>query len=295
MPAIAIDQPELETDDEITQTDAPASPTVGADDSDTRCFTNTGCLNRDATEQVLVQTAQTAVSRCNWVVGECAARWTRKYARGRTDADFASMVGLSPDQVYQRRRVWETFGDVAGDYPALKWSHFYVAVNWDDAPECLAWAEENEAAVAEMKAWRRALRGEDLMEPPADEMGGDPSVTFMSGEPTAVREPGGDAAGRNADGSIRTQGSRDGSDVHTGVARGTADGGEDQSRSSTASQSSSPPSAEQLLKRMTGSLERMNSSLTPELLKEFDELPGSQRDAFLDAVDALTESVGVLR
>ena len=99
-------------------------------------------------EEELVSVAQTAVSRCNWVVGACAAQWTRKFARGRTDADFGAMVGLSSDQVYQRRRVWETFGDVHGDYPSLKWSHFYVALTWDDAPECLQWAEENQATVA---------------------------------------------------------------------------------------------------------------------------------------------------
>ena len=64
-----------------------------------------------------------------------------RFARGRTDADFAQLVGLSADQVFQRRRVWETFADVYSGYPALKWSHFYVAVAWDDAAECLQWAQ----------------------------------------------------------------------------------------------------------------------------------------------------------
>ena len=89
------------------------------------------------TEEELISKAQSAVSQSNWIVGECAAKWTTKYAKGRTDADFATMVGLTPDQVFQRRRVWETFGDVFEDYPKLKWSHFYVALTWDDAPECL--------------------------------------------------------------------------------------------------------------------------------------------------------------
>src|SRR5688572_12106145 len=121
---------------------------------------------RPESETELVARAQNAVSACNWTVGECAASWTKRFARGRTDADFATMVGLSPDQIYQRRRVAETFGDVRAEYPSLKWSHFYVGLNWDDAPECLQWADENEATVAEMKAWRRALRGEDLTEEP---------------------------------------------------------------------------------------------------------------------------------
>jgi hypothetical protein len=72
-------------------------------------------------EDELISRAQLAVSQCNWSVGECAAKWTQKYARGRTDADFASLLGLSPDQIFQRRRVWETFADVHATYPTLKW------------------------------------------------------------------------------------------------------------------------------------------------------------------------------
>ena len=160
------------------------------------------------TESQLVRTAQVAVSRCNWVVGRCAAEWTTRYARGRTDADFAALVGLSADQVFQRRRVWETFADVRDRYDddgklagggrkGLRWSHFYVALTWDDAPECLDWAAENEATVAEMKAFRRALHGEDLSEPagrgPADDFAGDPSVIRLPTDPVPVRDVGGPA------------------------------------------------------------------------------------------------------
>ena len=47
------------------------------------------------TEKDLIQRAQTAVSQCNWTVGECAVQWTKKFARGRTDADFGELVGMS--------------------------------------------------------------------------------------------------------------------------------------------------------------------------------------------------------
>ncbi len=116
-------------------------------------------------EEELIQKARQALSACNWVIGECATQWTQKYAKGRTDADFGNLVGLSGDQVYQRRRVWEKFHDVYQEYSALSWSHFYISINWDDAAECLQWAQEQQASVAEMKAWRRAIHGEDLKTP----------------------------------------------------------------------------------------------------------------------------------
>ena len=137
------------------------------------------------TEAELIQRAQLALSSCSWEVGECAAQWTQRFARGRTDADFAMLIGLSADQVYQRRRVWETFADVRANYPALKWSHFYSALTWEDAAECLEWAQEIQATVAEMKAWRRAQRGEDLTQAAAEE-----PYSMLLGETVAVKAPG---------------------------------------------------------------------------------------------------------
>jgi hypothetical protein len=119
-------------------------------------------LEANETEQELVVTAQNSISNCNWTVGECAAKWTKRFSRGRTDADFGAMIGLSGDQIYQRRRVWESFADVNSNYSNLKWSHFYVSLTWNDSSECLTWAAENQASVAEMRAWRRMQHGEDL-------------------------------------------------------------------------------------------------------------------------------------
>ncbi len=113
-------------------------------------------------EQELIDLARETQSEAEWIVGRCAALWTQKYARGRTDADFAVLVGQTTDQIYSKRRVWETFADVKTQYPNLKWSHFYVSLTWQDSAECLQWAEENQATVAEMKAWRRLQHGEDL-------------------------------------------------------------------------------------------------------------------------------------
>ncbi len=115
-----------------------------------------------ATEADLIKLAREVTSEEKWIVGRCASLWTKRHARGRTDADFGSAVGMSGDQIFSRRRVWETFADVKTSYPHLEWSHFNVALTWEDSAECLQWAEENQATVAEMKAWRRLQHGEDL-------------------------------------------------------------------------------------------------------------------------------------
>lgn len=113
-------------------------------------------------EQELISLARSALSSCNWTIGECASEWVKLYARGRTDADFGTAVGLSADQIFQRRRCYEKFGATFSNFESLSWSHFYAALNWEDAPECLRWADDVHATVSEMKAWRRAQRGEDL-------------------------------------------------------------------------------------------------------------------------------------
>jgi len=259
------------------------------------------------TEAELIDTAQHAVSHCNWVVGECASKWTQKYARGRSDADFGNLVGLSADQVFQRRRVWETFGDVVSEYSQLKWSHFYVVINWDNAAECLQWAEENSATVAEMRAWGRAQRGEDLTQdaPPEDWMDGS-AVALTSADTTAVRDPDefSERQPGAADGPGRSQ--HEHPETISGVARESEDtsgyapfrSGAGQTPASSGSDGTGTAvlakpqiSAEQMLKKMTTAIERINKSLTPELGKQFQELPESQRNRFVQAVSDLNTRV----
>lgn len=246
---------------------------------------------RPETEAELICRAQQALSQCNWEVGECAAIWTKRFARGRTDADFANLVGLSPDQVYQRRRVWETFADVRQNYPSLKWSHFYAALTWDDAAECLQWAEEIQATVAEMKAWRRAQRGEDLSQSVAEE-----PYSILLGEPAVVKSPDelSESGGREASGR-----SPAGEQVPfvAGVARESDDVGDYAPfREGAASvppgndhdvREREAPTPEQTIKRISSALERCDAMLTAEVRKAFPKLPEKIRKRFLHAVREL--------
>jgi len=266
------------------------------------------------TEAQLIERAQSALNNCNWVVGECAGTWTVKYAKGRTDAEFGNMVGLSADQVYQRRRVWETFGDVCENYPALKWSHFYVALNWDDAPECLQWSEENQTTVAEMKAWRRMQRGDDLTEAAnPDEFPDEMAVQYMPTEPSFVQEPGefgstggyesGDApfdadspsgertpvvAGhpREVDGS--------GGDTYSPFRQGAMTPPKKEESSAVAVAPRPQPSAEQIIKKMTASLEKCEKALSPQVLAGFPKLNEELRSQFITAVEELSAKVSEL-
>ncbi len=252
---------------------------------------------RTETEQDLIHRAQTAVSHCNWEVGQCAAVWTKRFARGRTDADFAMLVGLTGDQVYQRRRVWETFGDVSANYTALKWSHFYAALTWDDAAECLQWANDIGSTVAEMKAWRRAQRGEDLSESADDN-----DLGWLPSDPVEVRVPGdGGEGGGNSSGGRST----DAVPFVAGVPRQSDPQGDNYAPFNAhavvppaveASAAERPaPTFEQIARRLTGTLERCLATVNAdEFTDQFGSLPDKERKRLRKVLSQLGEKAAQL-
>ncbi|MBI5758239.1 MAG: hypothetical protein HZA46_06965 [Planctomycetales bacterium] len=263
------------------------------------------------TEEQLVTRAVEAISQSRWIVGECAAKWTRRYARGRTDVEFGLLVGLTGDQVYQRRRVWEKFADVLAQFANLKWSHFYTALGWDDFGDCLKWADDMRATVAEMKAWRRALRGEDLTtEATVTEDGETPLVQFVPEQPSWVQDPG-DFTSTTRAGGGSGGGSRDAeSFAVTGVAREFEPGDApyspfrrdalqtpartDAGGSSTQVLTADQPSTLQLVKRMTSALQRFTKLASPAFAREYRDLPDALREKFEDAVDEFQSRVAEL-
>lgn len=140
-------------------------------------------------EAAIIRQIKESISTNNWNIGRLAALWTTAWARGRGDGDLGGMVGMSGDQVGQRRRVWERFGGKTDTYQFLSWSHFYAALNWDDAESYLQWASDNQATVSELKAYRQAKVAPPLFSD------ADP---FGEGEEGAGTDSGGD--GQDAEG-----------------------------------------------------------------------------------------------
>ncbi len=258
------------------------------------------------TEDQLISRAQLALSSCNWSLGECAALWTKRYAKGRTDAAFGEVLGLSADQIYQRRRVWETFGDIHTQYTHLKWSHFYAALNWDDAAACLGWGDEIQATVSEMRAWRRAQHGEDLSLAANEEseVPFDPTGDFLTIETGVVRDPaemGYEAAQRRAGGGA-VMDDRERAATASSVARATNDdyapfgkGARGPAPAEGADRDRTAPPVEQIAKRVVSTLEKCNQALSPEVLEDFSSLPMALQQRLLNVVDNLLSKVAGLR
>lgn len=254
-------------------------------------------------EQQLIERAQDALNQCNWVIGECAAQWTRRYAKGRTDCDFGAKIGLSGDQVFQRRRVWETFSDVRTEYGNVKWSHFYAALNWDDAAECLQWANEMQATIAEMKAWRRAQRGEDLTEQGEEEAPfAESAVEYLSPTSGFVRDPEDESGtSRGSNGSRERSESSESSTVAT-AARGTSSeepyspfGKDARGSAPTATVDKPTKSTEAVLRSLAGAMEKCDKALTPAVLEDFSSVDPDIRKRFLKALKNLSSKTAGLK
>jgi hypothetical protein len=255
-------------------------------------------------EEVLIQQARDAVSQCNWVVGECASKWTARYAKGRTDADFGQLVGLSGDQIFQRRRVWERFGASYQEYPGLKWSFFYVALNWDDADECLAWAREGDATVSEMRAWRRAQRGEDLFAESSEgysewaaPLGVDTSAVPLSRvvDPSEFVQSGmGDRAGQTSGRSTAVTMDAVARDATDGsYAPFRADAGSPATKVRDAEPAANRPelTPEQFWKRAAAMLDKLNRALSPAILKALPEQPDSVLEKLRESLQEVSQKI----
>lgn len=110
-----------------------------------------------------------SLDESKWEQGRIVCDWTKKWSRGRGDADFAKMVGSTRQTVNYRRLCWEKFATDKEICPLggkLSWAHFKAALAWPDATKWLKQAATRGLSVDEMESQR----------------GGKPHVTNNSGE-----------------------------------------------------------------------------------------------------------------
>ena len=101
------------------------------------------------------------VSQTNWQKGAVILRWRQAMVDAElpraaySDETWARRVGnVTAQHVGRLRRVAERFAETATDYPNLYWSHFHVALDWDDAEMWLEGAVQNDWSVAQMRIQR---------------------------------------------------------------------------------------------------------------------------------------------
>lgn len=118
-----------------------------------------------SSESQILEKALTAMHHASWVIGECAVEWCNLGGDHTIEA-FADHLDMTVRQVQERKAVFEKFGIAYKSCENLNWSHFRQAARWPDAVDFLEWAEDTNATVREMEAYRRVKLGLDADDAP---------------------------------------------------------------------------------------------------------------------------------
>lgn len=104
---------------------------------------------------------QSLVSQTNWEKGKIISEWRQaKIDAGAASSEYsdeawASMVGFVTCQhVGRLRRVFDRFGESWPTYSGLYWSHFWAALDWDDAELWLEGASQSRWSISQMRRTR---------------------------------------------------------------------------------------------------------------------------------------------
>lgn len=111
----------------------------------------------ERTEREIVNEAKQAQENYHWTIGKCAAEWCELYGEGKTDSDFASLIGSTQQVVNKARRVYSEFYALRRKLK-LSFTHYREALTFGDlAEDCLRWASLNKASVAKMQEYHAEL------------------------------------------------------------------------------------------------------------------------------------------
>jgi len=115
----------------------------------------------DSNSESFVGRWQSLVSQTNWEKGKIISEWRQaKIDDGSSSSQYsdeawASMVGFVTCQhVGRLRRVYDRFGESWSTYAGLYWSHFWAALDWDDAELWLEGASQSRWSISQMRRTR---------------------------------------------------------------------------------------------------------------------------------------------
>jgi hypothetical protein len=113
------------------------------------------------------------VSSTNWEKGAIIVDWQKSMADAGwpkdhySDDRWSQLAGSATSQhVGRLRRTFARFGHVHKEYSGLYWSHFYAALDWDDAEIWLEGAVQNRWTVSQMRETRWTTMGRPPAEKP---------------------------------------------------------------------------------------------------------------------------------
>ncbi|HBJ37421.1 MAG TPA: hypothetical protein DDZ51_22240 [Planctomycetaceae bacterium] len=108
------------------------------------------------------------ISSTNWEKGRIISQWRGTLIDAGaavtefSDEAWAKRVGgVTASHVGRLRRVYDVFGASYETYQGLYWTHFLVALDWDDAPLWLEGAVQSGWSVSQMRTQRWEATGGD--------------------------------------------------------------------------------------------------------------------------------------
>ncbi|MEX2172457.1 MAG: hypothetical protein WD851_24260 [Pirellulales bacterium] len=119
---------------------------------------------------------RTLISTTNWEKGRIICQWRDALLRADalvteySDEAWAQRVGgVTGQHAGRLRRVYERFGNVSTEYEGLYWSHFQVALDWEDAEMWLEGAVQNQWSISQMRNARWEAIGGTADQRPREE------------------------------------------------------------------------------------------------------------------------------
>ena len=129
----------------------------------------------EAASQPFVGRWNRLISTTNWEKGRIIIEWREALiaagapASQYSDEAWARRVGAATGQHIGRlRRVAHRFGAVQGEYRGLYWTHFYAALDWEDAEMWLEGAVQSRWSVSDMRRERWQALGAVKGQEPRD-------------------------------------------------------------------------------------------------------------------------------